>query len=130
MGRKEITGQMSIFDFIPEPEAEDEWHLPCDTCGYDVKGCCAFENTPEDFCRLGDKWILKDRHNPMSVDIKGICDDAYCPICGYQFWYPEENDKEYCPECGQRMDWKRWHEVNDEEMTNDTCADKPEDQQG
>ena len=52
---------------------------------------------------------------PISVDIVGICDDAVCPICGHEFLYPMENDKKYCPDCGQRMDWKRWHQINDNE---------------
>lgn len=186
---KAMDGQMSIFDFIPEPKSaqKDEWALPCDNCGHDVKGCCDYENTPEDFCRLGDKWIPKEeplpdfcnpdddwhsietkpqgiddriklrvcgqyrfnnkdywsicpayfdgteiiatdvpfdiprpkwkfwRIYPISVDIVGICDDAVCPICGHEFLYPMENGMKYCPDCGQRMDWKRWHQINDNE---------------
>lgn len=56
-------------------------------------------------------WRIK----PVSVDIVGICDDAVCPICGHEFLYPQENDLEICPGCGQRMDWSRWHYINDNE---------------
>ena len=186
---KAMDGQMNIFDFIPEPKPakKDEWALPCDNCRHDVHGCCDYENTPEDFCRLGDKWIPieeplpdfchkednwhsiktkpvgmderlqleilgKYRYNNkdcwsrcpahienneiiadnvpfdiprpewmfwlvkrISVDIVGICDDAVCPICGHEFLYPQENDLEICPGCGQRMDWTRWHYINDNE---------------
>ena len=36
----------------------------------------------------------------FDVDIRGLCDDAYCPKCGYGFkeWQGEV-DSERCPEC-------------------------------
>lgn len=60
---------------------------------------------------LLEEWM--DKNKPISVDIVGLCDDAVCPICGHEFLYPEENDRKYCPECGQRMNWDRWHYIND-----------------
>lgn len=48
------------------------------------------------------------------VNIMGICDDAYCPKCGYSFW-DEEADCERCPVCHIRVDWSPWHRMNDEE---------------
>lgn len=56
---KQIEGQMSLFDFIEKPKEKDPYLLPCDTCGYDIKGCCAYENI-DDYCVLGDKWIPKE----------------------------------------------------------------------
>lgn len=56
---------------------------------------------------------------PIPVDIIGICDDAVCPICKHEFLYPKENDREFCPSCGQRMDWKRWHLMNDTEVNDE-----------
>ena len=50
-----------------------------------------------------------------SVEIRGLCDDAYCPECGYGFGYPEETDLGVCPEGGCIVDWTRWHKVNDEQ---------------
>ena len=50
-----------------------------------------------------------------AVDIKGLCDDAYCPECGYEFLYPEETDSEICPTCKTFLDWAPWHRMNDEE---------------
>lgn len=47
------------------------------------------------------------------VVIKGICDDAYCPVCNYLFGYPEETDLLICPECGTHVDWTPWHRLND-----------------
>ena len=50
---------------------------------------------------------------PLSVDIMGLCDDAYCPVCGYAFkdWLGEKDCD--CPECKTKLDWTRWHIVND-----------------
>jgi len=52
---------------------------------------------------------------PIPVDIMGLCDDAYCPKCGYGFMDPEENDLPACPVCGCKVDWARWHRINDPE---------------
>lgn len=64
--KKQIPGQMSLFDFIEEPKPADEWALPCDTCGHDVKGCCDYDYiNNHDYCVLGDKWIPKPpEHTP------------------------------------------------------------------
>lgn len=37
--------------------------LPCDTCGYCVKGCCDYPCTPDDYCILGDKHIPKTQES-------------------------------------------------------------------
>ncbi len=49
------------------------------------------------------------------VNIKGICDDAYCPECDYQLDELKELDCEQCPECSTRLDWTPWHRANDED---------------
>ena len=52
------------------------------------------------------------------LDIKGICDDPYCPKCGRGFWTESkrsEVDCERCPDCGIRLDWTLWHRINDKE---------------
>ena len=49
------------------------------------------------------------------VDIRGICDDAYCPECGYSLDEIKQLDCERCPWCGLRIDWTPWHRMNDEE---------------
>lgn len=70
------------------------------------------QDVPWDILRPEWKyWNIKK----ISVDIQGICDDAVCPTCGRDFLYPQENDLEACPYCKQRVDWKRWHDINDEE---------------
>ena len=50
------------------------------------------------------------------VDIMGICDDAYCPMCGISLDEYRHLDCEECPECGVRIRWDNWHRANDEEM--------------
>lgn len=55
------------------------------------------------------------------LDIRGLCDDPYCPSCGYGFrTYGSDNeiDIERCPKCNIRVSWDRWHRMNDEEMMN------------
>lgn len=49
-----------------------------------------------------------------SVEIAGLCDDAYCPNCGRGFCYPFETDMERCPLCGWKVNWDKWHRMNDE----------------
>ncbi len=49
----------------------------------------------------------------LSVDIKGLCDDAYCPKCGTCLDENQFCDKE-CPVCHTQLDWKPWHVLNDE----------------
>lgn len=58
----------------------------------------------------------KEKKEPQPLDIRGICDDGYCPNCGHPFdeyLWPEEIDCEVCPECGTQLDWERWHLHND-----------------
>ena len=49
-----------------------------------------------------------------SVNIKGICDDAYCPNCNYEF-DDKEVDCARCPECKTWISWSSWHRINDQE---------------
>lgn len=65
-------------------------------------------------------WRLNEKVYPL--DIIGICDDPYCPQCGYPFETTRscknyEVDCERCPECHIRVDWTSWHRLNDEEET-------------
>ena len=48
------------------------------------------------------------------VDIKGICDDAYCPECGFALDELKILDCPSCPECGCLIDWSPWHRMNDD----------------
>lgn len=60
-----------------------------------------------------------DYQEPVyELEIKGICDDPYCPKCGYAFWTDSnrnEVDCEHCPECHIKVDWTFWHRLNDDE---------------
>lgn len=58
---------------------------------------------------------LPDPNKVLPVDVMGLLDDAYCPRCGYCI--PDRYiDEPKCPSCGQPIDWKPWHDANDEEM--------------
>ena len=54
------------------------------------------------------------------VGLIGLCDDPICSNCDYEFsifdskWSKNEIDIERCPNCGVRLNWERWHRVNDE----------------
>lgn len=49
------------------------------------------------------------------VDIRGLCDDAYCPKCGAELDEYKYLDCEKCPHCGVRITWDSWHRANDED---------------
>lgn len=53
------------------------------------------------------------------LEIRGLMDDGYCPVCGYSFdELNGELDLEYCPQCSTRVDWSMWHKLNDREVNN------------
>lgn len=45
---------------------------------------------------------------PQPVDIKGLLDDGYCPICGGGL----DDLVKACPYCGTLLDWERWKKLN------------------
>lgn len=61
---------------------------------------------------------LEESQKIYSLDIRGLCDDPYCPKCDYAFityGSQKEIDCDCCPKCGIKVDWTRWHRMNDEE---------------
>lgn len=88
----ECEGQMSLFDFIPEPKPREKL-LPCDTCGHDIQGCCDYDYVKNhDYCVLGSKWIPKEapicKHSGHSCNKKNLwevadtLDELQCPhVC-------------------------------------------------
>lgn len=56
---------------------------------------------------------LKELDRVYPVEIKGLCNDAYCPKCNYALMPFKENDLERCPHCGTKLDWQPWHRMND-----------------
>ena len=58
-------------------------------------------------------------NKPHPVDIRGLCDDAYCPECHGPLDDLKILDCERCPWCGLRIDWTPWHRFNDEEDINE-----------
>lgn len=113
------TGQMSVFDYLET--------LPCTFSGHtcNKKELWKVADTLDDLmcphvcCRQCNTRSCGARCNgseepKQPVNIKGICDDAYCPECDYQLDELKELDCEQCPECGTRLDWTPWHRANDE----------------
>lgn len=73
------------------------------------------EKYPENYECDGQKTIfdyIPDPTKVLDVEIKGICDDAYCPRCDYAFM-DNETDMAECPFCGQKVRWDLWHRYND-----------------
>ncbi len=104
-----MIGQMSIFDFI-EPQKEEEM-LPCDSCGYCIKGCCDYPLTPDDYCVMGDKKIPRfswdDAINEIHRRLVNIVEKhqlsigdvewsvwSHVPQYGYRMWIDVEGTKE------------------------------------
>lgn len=58
--------------------------------------------------------FISEKEPIYPLEIKGLCDDGYCPKCGYPFDEYKELDCERCPECGVKVDWRPWHRLNDQ----------------
>lgn len=61
---------------------------------------------------------LEESQKIYPLDIRGLCDDPYCPKCDYAFityGSQKEIDCDCCPKCGIKVDWTHWHRMNDEE---------------
>ena len=51
---------------------------------------------------------INEFDTPKAVDIKGICDDGYCPRCNVAL----DDLISVCPWCKQRLDWNEWKRIN------------------
>ena len=56
---------------------------------------------------------LKQLNEALPVDIRGLCDDAYCPKCGSGLDEFKHLDCDRCPECNARISWKPWYKANE-----------------
>ena len=124
----ECEGQLNIFNFLKVEclfsghtcNKEELWkvadtldmvacpHVCCRSC--DVRFCGARCNGSEEPRPFMNEPVY-------DLDIRGICDDPYCPECDYGFiTYGSKNevDCERCPYCNVKVDWTRWHLFNDE----------------
>lgn len=106
---KQIEGQLSIFDFISQPKPEPQYALPCDTCGYDIKGCCDYDYIKNhDYCVLGSKWTPKRvppidrylRYGPHTL-IPEVRDEvkAYLEQNGVPDWVKWDKNSLPCVNC-------------------------------
>lgn len=125
---------------VPEWIKWEKDSLPCENCTwYDGTQCCSGGHTNhfeygylicDGFYQscverkpstVGEGFPngIEQKPHIYSLDIKGICDDPYCPQCGYAFETTRtsknyEVDCERCPECHVKVDWTPWHRRNDE----------------
>lgn len=126
---------------VPEWVEWEKDSLPCENCTwYDGTKCCSGGHTNhfeygylicDGFYQscverkpstVGDSFPngIEQKPHIYPLDIKGICDDPYCPQCGYAFETTRsskgyEVDCERCPECHVKVDWTPWHRLNDDE---------------
>lgn len=113
--------------------------LPCKNCTwYDGEKCCDNGHTNhyeykylicDGFYQsiverkpstVGEGFPRGLKHEPIiyDIDVRGLCDDPYCPQCGRGFWTEStrsEVDCERCPDCHILLDWTLWHRINDDE---------------
>lgn len=128
---------------VPEWVKWSKSSLPCENCTWwDGTNCCSGGHTNhyeygylicDGFYQScverkpstvgeGFPQVIKQESHIYPLDIKGICDDPYCPQCGYAFETIKtcknyEVDCERCPECHVKVDWTLWHRINDKEVT-------------
>ena len=56
---------------VATSQESERWEeLPCDTCGYDEKGCCNAPESPEEFCTMGNMWVPKDAPETGSEEVE------------------------------------------------------------
>lgn len=54
---------------------------------------------------------LGNPERAMLVDVRGLLDNPYCPKCERPL-SEEDIDAVVCPECGQRLNWDKFHILN------------------
>lgn len=117
-------GYKNIYDEQPPKAGWYEFtdiEYPTKTKQFEVteNGGIMFNNS--DFKARWWRPIESQPEEPIyELDIVGICDDPVCPNCGYEFETTRtcknyEVDCERCPECHVKVDWTRWHRINDDE---------------
>lgn len=117
---KEMKGQITISEYLKDLEQRKRIcefsNHPCNKEElWKVAETLDYIYCPRTCCRACKERFCGARCNgsdAMPVDIKGICDDAYCPKCGHGF-SDGETDMPKCPECGIKVSWATWHRLND-----------------
>lgn len=121
---KQIQGQITISEYLSSLKICEYSGHTCNKRNlWDVAITLDDVICPLKCCRQCQELLCGARCNGAEVkvyplDIRGLCDDAFCPKCGYMFTdYGTESevDCEKCPECGIRVSWDLWHRINDKE---------------
>lgn len=138
-----MEGQMSIFDFLPDPTKKAEPQtaptMKYEKLTADAKLICQHSGHS---CNKQNLWEVADTFDDMTcphiccrlcsvrgcgarcngsrepakakpVDLRGICDDPYCPECGEALDESKHLDCDKCPHCGALINWASWHRMND-----------------
>lgn len=121
-----MEGQISIFEYLEEKNKVCQFSQH--TCNkknlWEIADTLDELQCPHVCCRKCNTRHCGARCNgseePQKVyplDIRGLCDDPYCPKCDYAFityGSQKEIDCDCCPKCGIKVDWTHWHRMNDE----------------
>ena len=141
----QIQGQMDLFNFVePRPEQmpmkdyltrlgfkNEYFEKPDHEClvevadiheypnvhFYDAKYVLSFGNIVQEYpqkCGYECHW-WREKEKIYPLDIRGICDDAYCPQCDMGIDEFKFMDCKRCPHCGCLISWEPWHRANDKE---------------
>lgn len=61
---QKVLGNCAKWQECPYRETD----FPCDSCQHDVNGCCDYPDTPDDYCVMGDKQILKENDTEIATN--------------------------------------------------------------
>lgn len=101
-------GQFCLFEYLWTMHQKEDSKGQC--TGWWKDGKVSWLNMPYD---IGRKRVIRwkaaeePKQEPVPVDIKGICDDGYCPECGGM----QDDLAERCQYCGITLDWTRWKKI-------------------
>lgn len=105
---KPEEGQFCLFEYLWTMHQKEDSKGQC--TGWWKDGKVNWLNMPYD---IGRKRVIRwkaaeePKQEPVPVDIKGICDDGYCPECGGM----QDDLAECCQYCGITLDWTRWKKI-------------------
>ena len=90
----------------------DKPYIGCDI-NTNTAGCSSPCDSIEEAIQFFKKGIPRYLETkPLSVEIKGLLDDPYCPKCNFRLDDYIDSDK--CPECGVKIEWSHYHKLNEE----------------
>lgn len=117
---KQNHNEKEKIDFLKNEYGIGGWSIPEGFCEHDPKGISIeIYKTKNEIIipwNIVSKRITelidaaKYLPNIVKVDVRGICDDGYCPICNICL----DDLVDRCPECNVKLDWDSWKILNEE----------------